>query len=151
MFNRAKGMVDMFSKKPPRFVAAGAAVVAVAIGGFAIGNSTSNSGASGFANAAQFGPPGQAPRLAGHAPPAGAPAPVAASGEVPQGWSPGMGTIITGPEADKAEAAAVAAGYEGTVNRVVKLSDGSYAVHLFATTGPHHVFVSTDFKITGTA
>jgi hypothetical protein len=35
---------------------------------------------------------------------------------------------------------------------VLKLSDGSYAVHLFAhPSGPHHVFVSKDFRVTGTA
>jgi hypothetical protein len=44
---------------------------------------------------------------------------------------------------------ALTANYPGTVNRVVKLSDGSYSVHLFATSGPHHVFVSKDFKVTG--
>jgi hypothetical protein len=34
---------------------------------------------------------------------------------------------------------------------VLKLSDGSYTVHLFATSGPHQVFVSQDFNVTGTA
>jgi hypothetical protein len=34
---------------------------------------------------------------------------------------------------------------------VLKLSDGSYAVHMFATSGPHHVFLSKDFKVTGAA
>lgn len=62
-----------------------------------------------------------------------------------------MGTIITGAAADRAKAVALDAGYSGTVNRVLKLSDGSYAVHMFATSGPHHVFVSTDFNVTGTA
>ena len=69
----------------------------------------------------------------------------------PPSWRPGTGTIITGAAADKAKAAALDAGYSGTVNRVLKLSDGSYAVHMFATSGPHHVFVSTDFNVTGTA
>ena len=31
------------------------------------------------------------------------------------------------------------------------LSDGSYAVHRIQTPAPHHVFVSKDFKVTGTA
>jgi hypothetical protein len=124
----------MFSRKLTRFVAAGAATVAVAIGGIAIGNSNSSNGASGTANAAQTARPAQ----------------VAQSGQVPQGWRPGTGTLITGAAADKAKAVALAK-YSGTVNRVLKLSDGSYAVHLFATSGPHHVFVSKDFKITGTA
>ena len=130
----------MFSHKLTTLVAAGAAVVAVAIGGFAIGNSSSSDDASGTANAAQAAAPGQAPR-SGQAP---------QSGQVPQNWRAGTGTIITGAAADKAEAAAVAE-YPGTPNRVMKLSDGSYAVHMFATSGPHHVFVNTDFKVTGTA
>jgi hypothetical protein len=123
----------MFSRKLTRFVAAGAAAVAVAIGGVAIGNSSSSNGASGGAHAAQAAAPGQAPR----------------SGQVPQNWRPGMGMIITGAAADKAKAAALAAKYAGTVNRVLKLSDGSYAVHMFATSGPHHVFVNKDFMVTG--
>jgi hypothetical protein len=125
----------MFSRKLTRSVAAGAAAVAVAIGGFAIGNSSSSNGVPGTANAAQAAAPGQT-RTSGH---------------VPQNWRPGTGTLISGAAADKAKAAALAAKYSGTVNRVLKLSDGSYAVHMFATSGPHHVFVSKDFKVTGTA
>jgi hypothetical protein len=115
------------------FVAAGAATVAVAIGGFAIGNSSSSNGASGTTNAAQAAAPGQAPQ----------------SGQVPQNWRPETGTIITGAAADKAKAVAVAKYPEGTVNRVLKLSDGSYAVHRIRTPAPHHVFVSKDFNVTG--
>jgi hypothetical protein len=125
----------MFSRRLTRFVAAGAAAVAVAIGGFAIGNSSSSNGASGTTNAAQAAATGQAPR----------------SGQVPQNWRPGTGTIITGAAADKAKAVAVAKYPGGTVNRVLKLSDGSYAVHRIRTPAPHHVFVSKDFKVTGAA
>ena len=125
----------MFSRKLTRFVAAGSAAVAVAIGGFAIGNSSSGNGASGATNAAQAAAPGQAPR----------------SDQVPQNWRPGTGTIITGAAADKAKAVAVAKYPGGTVNRVLKLSDGSYAVHRIRTPAPHHVFVSKDFKVTGAA
>ena len=125
----------MFSPKLTKFVAAGAAAVAVAIGGIAIGNSSSSNGASGTTNAAQAAAPGQA----------------AQSGQVPLNWRPGTGTIITGAAADKARAAAVAKYPGGTVNRVLKLSDGSYAVHRILTPAPHHVFVSKDFKVTGTA
>jgi hypothetical protein len=124
----------MFSRKLITFVAVGAAVVAVAIGGFAIGNSSSSDGASGTATAAQAAAPSQAPQ----------------SGQVPQNWGPGTGTIITGAAADKVEAAA-SAEYPGTVNRVMKFSDGSYAAHMFATSGPHHVFVNSDFEVTGAA
>ena len=122
----------MFSRKLTRFVAAGAAAIAIAVGGLAIGNSTSGNGASGTTNAAQAAAPAQ-------------------SGQVPQNWSPGTGTIITGAAADKAKAVAVAKYPGGVVNRVLKLSDGSYAVHRIQTSAPHHVFVSKDFKVTGTA
>ena len=125
----------MFSPKLTKFVAAGVAIVAVAIGGFAIGNSSSSNGASGTTNAAQAAAPGQAPQ----------------SGQVPQDWRPGTGTIITGAAADKAKAVAVAKYPGGTVNRVLKLSDGSYAVHRIRTPAPHPIFVSKDFKVTGTA
>jgi hypothetical protein len=130
----------MFSRRLTRFVAAGAAAVAVAIGGFAIGNSSSGNGASGMANEAHAAAP---PKAAGPA--------QARSGQVPKNWRPGTGTLITGAAADKAKAAALA-NYPGTVNRVLKLGDGSYAVHMFANpSGPHHVFVSKNFKVTGTA
>ncbi len=124
----------MFSRKLTRSIAAGIAAIAVAIGAYAIVNSSSSNGASGTATAAQAAP-GQAPR----------------SGQVPQNWRPGTGTIITGAAADKAKAVAVAKYPGGTVNRVLKLSDGSYAVHRILTPAPHHVFVSKDFKVTGTA
>jgi hypothetical protein len=50
---------------------------------------------------------------------------------------------------DKAKAVAVAKYPGGTVNRVLKLSDGSYAVHMIKISWPHHVFVSKNFKVTG--
>jgi hypothetical protein len=37
------------------------------------------------------------------------------------------------------------------VNRVLQLNDGSYAVHRIGLPTPHHVFVSKDFEVTGTA
>ncbi|MDX6668875.1 MAG: hypothetical protein QOK04_2255 [Solirubrobacteraceae bacterium] len=125
----------MSSRKLTRSIAAGAAAIAVAIGGYAIANSSSGNGASGTANAAPQAQSSQASRV----------------GQVPQNWRPGTGTIITGAAADKAKAVAVARYPGGTVNRVLKLSDGSYAVHRIGTPAPHHVFVSTDFKVTGTA
>ena len=45
-------------------------------------------------------------------------------GQSPANWRPGTGTIITGAAADKAKAVAVATYPEGTVNRVLQLSDG---------------------------
>jgi hypothetical protein len=151
----------MFSRKLTRFAAAGAVAVAVAIGAVAISNSSSSNGASGTANVAEAAAPGHAPRsgaprsgapLAGRAPRSGqtTQSPTAQSGQVPQNWRPGTGTLVTGAGAEKAKAAALAK-YSGTVNRVLQLSDGSYAVHMFASSGPHHVFVSKEFKVTGTA
>ena len=125
----------MSSRKLTRSIAAGAAAIAVAIGAYASANSSSSNGASGTANAA-------APAQSAQASPVG---------QVPQHWRPGTGTIITGAAADKAKAVAVVKYPGGTVNRVLKLSDGSYAVHRIATPAPHHVFVSKDFKVTGTA
>jgi hypothetical protein len=146
----------MFSRKLTRSIAAGAAAVAVAVGGVAIGNSSSSNGA-GTATAAQTtatsqtaapaAPPSQ-PLTPGQ--PHAASQPTRA-GQIPKGWTAGSGTVITGAAADQAKAAALAAGYKGTVNRVLKLSDGSYAVHFLGTTGPHHVFVSKTFKVTGYA
>lgn len=130
----------MFSRKLTRSFAAGATTVAVAVGAYAIGGAASSSSApSGTATAA---PPAQAQTPQAQA---------TQAGQVPAGWRSGAGTIITGTAADKAKAAAVAEYPEGTVNRVLQLSDGSYAVHRIATPAPHHIFVSMDFKVTGTS
>ena len=134
----------MFSGKLRKLIAAGAVAVVVAVGGYAIGNATSGDGGSGSANAAPAGQSRQ-PQGAGQS---GQPQ---VNGQAPQNWSPGTGTIITGAAADKATAAAVAQYPGGTVNRVLQLSDGSYAVHRIGTGAPHHIFVSTDFQVTGTA
>jgi hypothetical protein len=125
----------MLSRKLIRSIAAGAAAVVVATGASAIGHSTgSTTATSGTAGAV----PAARSTQAGH------------TGQ-PRGWSPGTGTIITGATADKAKAAAVAEYPEGTVNRVLQLSDGTYAVHRIGTPAPHHIFVSTDFEVTGTS
>jgi len=134
----------MFSGKLRKLIAAGVVAVVVAVGGYAIGNATSGDGGSGSANAAPAGQSRQ-PQGAGQS---GQPQ---VNGQAPQNWSPGTGTIITGAAADKATAAAVAQYPGGTVNRVLQLSDGSYAVHRIGTSAPHHIFVSTDFQVTGTA
>jgi hypothetical protein len=121
-------------------------------GGYAIGNSSSGSSGSATANAppaAHTGGPG--PRTTPAPGAANGPVPTAVYGQVPKNWHPGSGTPVTGAAADKAKAAAVAKYPGGTVNRVLQLSDGSYAVHIIGTSGPHHVFVSKDFKVTGAA
>jgi len=134
----------MLSGKLRKLIAAGVVAVVVAVGGYAIGHATSGDGGSGSANAAPAGQSRQ-PQGAGQS---GQPQ---VNGQAPQNWSPGTGTIITGAAADKATAAAVAQYPGGTVNRVLQLSDGSYAVHRIGTSAPHHIFVSTDFRVTGTA
>jgi hypothetical protein len=70
-------------------------------------------------------------------------------GQVPADFTPGSGTIVTGPAADAATAAAVAAYPGGTVNRVVLLSNGEYNVHMIGVNWPHHIFVSDTFNVVG--
>jgi hypothetical protein len=108
--------------------------IAVAIGAYTVGNSSSSSnGGSGAADAAPPAQSAQAPQV----------------GQVPPNWRPGTGTTVMGAAADKAKAVALATYPGGTVNRVLKLSDGSYAVHRIGTSSPHHIFVSKDLKVTG--
>jgi hypothetical protein len=116
------------SANPTKFAIAGIAAVAVAFGAYTLGNSSSNNGSSGTANAAQFGPSGQAPR----------------NGQAP----PGFGTPATGTAAAEAKAAALAR-YKGSVEQVMKLPDGSYVVHVITSSGEYHVHVSKDFTVTG--
>jgi hypothetical protein len=124
----------MFSRKLTRSIAIGTAAIAVAIGAYAIVNSSSSNSASGTANAATLVQSGANERVVG---------------QIPQNWRPGTGTIITGAAANKAKAVALAKYPGGTVNRVLKLSDDSYAVHKIKISWPHHVFVSKNFKVTG--
>jgi hypothetical protein len=131
----------MFSRQRTKFIAAGAAAVAVAIGGVAIGNSSANNGASGTASAATTANVIPFDR--------GNPSPSKVVGQVPQGWSAGSGTIVTGTTANKAKAAAVAAYPGGIVNRVVSVGNGDYNVHIIGVNWPHHVFVDKGFKVIG--
>ena len=144
----------MFSQKLTGSIAVGAAAIAVAIGAYTIDNSSSSSGSSGAANAATLAQPGRGPRAFGQGRPNWHPGMGTGQnqtvvGQVPQGWHSGSGTIITGTTADKAMAVALAKYPGGTVNRVLQLSDGTYAVHMIKISWPHHVFVSTTFQVTG--
>jgi hypothetical protein len=130
----------MSSRKLTRLVAAGAATVAVAIGGVAISNSSSSSGASGTANATA------SKVIPFHR---GEPSPAKVVGHVPTSYKAGTGTIVTGTAANKAKASALAAYPGGTVNRVVLLSNGEYNVHMIAVNWPHHVFVNKEFRVVG--
>jgi hypothetical protein len=118
-------------------IAAGAAAIARATGGYAI----AGSGSSSSANAATVGKVIPFHR--------GQPSPATVVGQVPANFKAGTGTIITGTAANKAKAAALAAYPGGTVNRVVLLSNGEYNVHIIGVNWPHHVFVSNNFKVVG--
>ncbi len=130
----------MFSRKLTRSILVGAAAIAVGGGAFGIVSATSGSG-SGTASAATT-----AKMIPFHR---GQPSPSKVVGQVPQSWSAGSGTLVTGTAANKAEAAAIAAYPGGTVNRVVLLGNGDYNVHMIAVNWPHHVFVNKDFKVIG--
>jgi hypothetical protein len=76
--------------------------------------------------------------------------PSAAAGPTGGGAPPQMGTPVTGATLTKVTAAATAK-YPGTVERAMKLSDGSYVVHVIRSSGAGevHVLVSRDFTVTG--
>jgi hypothetical protein len=126
-------------------IAAGAAAMTLAIGGAAIANAGSSNTASGGANTASA-------RITGKVIPfhPGKPSPATVVGKVPANWRAGSGTLVSGTAAKKAKAAALAAFTGGgTVNRVVRLSNGEYNVHIIGVNWPHHVFVSKNFKVVG--
>jgi hypothetical protein len=79
----------------------------------------------------------------------GAPTTSKQVGQIPANWSQGSGTIVSGTAANKATEAALAAYPGGIVDRVVKLSNGDYNVHIIGVNWPHHVFVNQDFKVIG--
>jgi hypothetical protein len=130
----------MLSRKRTRAIAVVAAAIAVGGGAYGIISATASSGSGTTTTATtanvipfQRGQP-SAPKVVG---------------QVPQGWAPGSGTVVTGTAASKAKAAAVAAYPGGIVNRVVLVSNGDYNVHIIAVNWPHHVFVNKDFKVIG--
>ena len=121
----------MYFRKLARSIPVRKTAVALAMVAFAIINFSSVTGVLRAQTLAQSGPNQRV------------------EGQVPENWRPGTGTIITGADADKVKAAALAKYPGGTVNRVLKLSDGSYAVHMIKIRWPHHVFVSKNFEVTG--
>jgi hypothetical protein len=123
-------------------IAAGAGAIAFGTGGVAIADAGSSNGVARSAN-----PAAVAKCIPFHR---GQPSPAKVVGHVPANWRAGAGTIITGTAAKKAKAAARAAYRCGTVNRVVRLSNGEYNVHVIGVNWPHHVFVSKKFKVVGT-
>jgi hypothetical protein len=142
----------MSTPRITKYLIAGTAAITVGIGGYAVVNANAGIGASSSATASHTAVPGAAqPRTTPDPGAANGPVPTAVNGQVPAGWHPGSGTPVTGTAPDEAKAAALAMFPGGTVNRVLQLSDGSYAVHIINTTGPHHVFISKDLKVTGAA
>ena len=79
----------------------------------------------------------------------GQPSPPKSVGQVPTDYTEGDGTIVSGTTAYKATAAAQKVVPGGIADRVVLLSDGEYEVHNIGSNWPHHVFVSSDFKVLG--
>jgi hypothetical protein len=114
---------------PTRYALAAVAALVLAAGGYAIGSSSGDD-----SSAATQTPNGHLPR----------------NGRLPRGGQgrPGFGAPVTGAEADKAKAAALAK-YKGTAERVIKLGDGSYLVHVITSKGEYRVAVNKDFKVTG--
>jgi hypothetical protein len=79
----------------------------------------------------------------------GAPSTAKQVGQIPANYTQGSGTIVGGTAANKATTAALAAYPGGVVDRVVKLSNGEYEVHNIGVNWPHHIFVSSTFKVVG--
>jgi hypothetical protein len=130
----------MFPRKLTRSIAVVATVIVVGGGAYGIVSVTFGSGPSSVTAA----PPAQVIPFN-----SGQPSPAQVVGQVPQGYTFGSGTIVTGTAAHTAQAAAVAAYPGGTVDRVVLLSTGDYEVHMIAVNWPHHVFVNSDSKVIG--
>ena len=129
----------MFSRRLSMSIAVVAAVIVVGGGAYGIVGANSSSG-----SVAGTATPGQVIPFT-----RGQPSPTQVVGQVPQSYVQGSGTIVTGTAADTAQAAAVAAYPGGTVDRVVLLSSGDYEVHMIAVNWPHHVFVNSNFTVSG--
>ena len=109
-----------------------AIVLALALGATQLTKgSTTNAAAVGFPGAV----PGAVQNGTG-APPAG---------------MPGFGTPVSGATLTRLTQVATAK-YPGTVERAMRLQDGSYVVHVIGTSGTEtHVLISKAFTVTGTA
>jgi hypothetical protein len=70
-------------------------------------------------------------------------------GQIPASYKEGSGTIVSGTKATKAAKAALTSYAGGVVDRVVRLSNGEYEVHNIGVNWPHHVFVTSSFKVVG--
>ena len=70
-------------------------------------------------------------------------------GQIPASYKQGTGTIVSGTTATKATEAALTSYAGGVVDRVVRLSNGEYEVHNIGVNWPHHIFVTSSFKVVG--
>jgi hypothetical protein len=70
-------------------------------------------------------------------------------GQIPANYKEGSGTIVSGAAATKATKAALTSYAGGIVDRVVHLSNGEYEVHYIGVNWPHHIFVTSIFKVVG--
>jgi hypothetical protein len=70
-------------------------------------------------------------------------------GQIPASYKQGTGTIVSGTTATKATEAALTSYAGGVVDRVVRLNNGEYEVHNIGVNWPHHIFVTSDFKVIG--
>jgi ABC-type uncharacterized transport system permease subunit len=70
-------------------------------------------------------------------------------GQIPTDYTEGSGTLVSGTAATKATEAALTDYAGGVVDRVVLLSNGEYEVHYIGVNWPHHIFVTSDFKVVG--
>ena len=68
-------------------------------------------------------------------------------GQIPASYKQGTGTIVSGTTATKATEAALTSYAGGVVDRVVRLSNGEYEVHNIGVNWPHHIFVTSDYKV----
>jgi hypothetical protein len=70
-------------------------------------------------------------------------------GQIPASYKQGTGTIVSGTAATKATKAALSSYAGGVIDRVVRLSNGEYEVHYIGVNWPHHIFVTSAFKVVG--
>jgi hypothetical protein len=117
-----------------KYFATGVAAVVLTFGAYLIGKSNTDPATAGT-NASS-------PAVQGAAPPTGQ---APRNGQVP----PGFGAQVSAATLTKLKAV-VSAKYPGTIERAMKLGNGSYVVHVLGSSSETHVLVSKDFKITGT-
>ena len=126
----------MSNSPASKYFATGVAAVVLTFGAYFIGKSNTGSATAGTnaSSAVQGAAPGGAQA-----------APGAQNGQAP----PGFGAQVPAATLTKLKAV-VSAKYPGTIERAMKLSNGSYVVHVLGSSSETHVLVSKDFKITGT-